>query len=55
MRRAMLAMIVAAGCTHAAAPETAPDFDLRTSEGERIQGLTVWAQKPVLLVFMTAW
>ncbi len=56
MKHAVWAMLVASGCsTSAVRPETAPDFDLRTAEGERIQGFTIWAKKPVLLVFMTAW
>jgi peroxiredoxin len=57
----LLLAALAAGCAAsgpgpgAASPERAPDFTLTALSGTTVQGSSLWKEKPVLLVFMTAW
>jgi hypothetical protein len=54
--RPWIAALLLAGCA-SGAPATgrAPDVELRTLEGKPLPAASLWAEKPVLLVFMTVW
>lgn len=44
-----------AGCASPALPDRAPEGDVRSLDGKVVRASAFWAEKPVLLVFMTAW
>lgn len=46
--RMLLLLLV--GCGSAAPVSQAPDFEL-----QGVRGASLWSEKPVVLVFMTAW
>ena len=48
MRRLIPLLLV--GCASSPEVSRAPDFDL-----QGVRGSALWSQKPVVLVFMTAW
>ena len=60
---ALVACLLLAGCAAEAlepraAPSsavTAPDFELRLLDGSTIEASRVWAERPVVLVFLTSW
>ncbi len=56
MKRLMITAALLGGCASEPRSEgRAPDFDLPSLDGGRVRGSSLWADRPVLLVFMTAW
>ncbi len=55
MRAPTAFLLLLSACASAAAPSRAPDGDLKTLEGKAVAASSLWSEKPVLLVFMTAW
>lgn len=54
--RPWIAALLLAGCASGApAAGRAPDVEVRDLDGKAVPAASLWADRPVLLVFMTAW
>lgn len=54
MKRALL-LFVLAGCASPPSAGPAPAFELAGLDGKFVRSSEVWAERPVLVVFMTSW
>jgi thiol-disulfide isomerase/thioredoxin len=50
-----LVLALLAGCASQPPSKPAPEFDLKGLDGASVKSSSLWAEKPVLLVFMTSW
>lgn len=54
MKKLVLLSLLA-GCSSAPSNDQAPSFRLAGLDGREVTAENLWADKPVLLVFMTTW
>lgn len=54
MKRLVL-LVLLAGCASTPTGDPAPTFQLAGLDGKTVRAEDLWSDRPVLLVFMTAW